>query len=78
MLFRSVVSWASIGEAEKTNRQVASTAGANNLCLVNTIEIISLTGYLLTRSLNARLSQAIYDESSLLAPARLTFADDII
>jgi hypothetical protein len=37
-----VVSWANIGEAEKTNRQVISTAGENNLCLVNTIEFISL------------------------------------
>ena len=34
-----VVSWASIGEAEKTNRQVISTAGANILCLVNTIDL---------------------------------------
>jgi hypothetical protein len=36
-----VVSWARIGEAEKTNRQVISTAGANILCLVNTIDFIS-------------------------------------
>src|SRR5688572_31458824 len=34
-----VVSWARIGEAEKTNRQVISTAGANILCLVNTIDL---------------------------------------
>jgi hypothetical protein len=34
-----VVSWANIGEAEKTSRQVISTAGANILCLVNTIDL---------------------------------------
>src|SRR5690349_12759176 len=33
-----VVSCAKDGEAEKTKRQVVSTAGANNLCLVNTID----------------------------------------
>src|SRR5687768_16334601 len=72
-----VVSWARIGDAEKANRQVISTAGANILCLVNTIDL-SPSNCKLTRSLNTRLLlQGHNGESSLLASRSKNFADDI-
>src|SRR5687768_1916107 len=61
-----VVSWARIGEAENTNRQVISTAGANILCLVNTIDLSPSTG----NKVNAYLEHASSSRSSwrVLAP----------